>query len=161
MREMRNGKQALSKEMAMGILRKSEKATLALFDSDEDFPYAVVINPILIENTIYFHCANEGQKIDVLKKDNRVCLSAVGRVKIISEKFTTGYESVIVNSHSYFVEDKKEKEKVLIALCEKFTPSNKIELVCNVMEKSMKNTVIVALPIESISAKGAHLEILD
>ncbi len=46
---------------------------------------------------IYFHCAREGQKIDMLKEDNHVCIEADRfiRTEPTDHGITTRYESVI------------------------------------------------------------------
>ena len=41
--------------------------------SDEGTPYVVPMNFGLGENCLYLHCAREGRKLDILRKNDRVC----------------------------------------------------------------------------------------
>lgn len=156
MRNIRKKERALSYEEGLEILRDLKIATISLYDEEEKFPYAVIINPVLIDETVYFHCAGEGHKIDVLKRNNRVCLSGVRSSKVIEEKLTTAYESVIIRSKARFVESLDEKSKALEALCKKFTPSVDEERINKVIVSSAEITTIVALKIDSLSAKGSN-----
>ena len=67
-REMRRKKQALSYEDCARILREERRGALSVI-GDMGYPYAVPLNFYYdeAEETIYFHCAREGHKIDALK----------------------------------------------------------------------------------------------
>lgn len=58
----------------MGILKKSSVCRVAFFD--EAYPYIVPLNFGFETDgnkvTLYFHCANEGKKLDLLKRNNKV-----------------------------------------------------------------------------------------
>lgn len=72
---------------------------LALFD--EKYPYIVPLSFGLEQKndniSIYFHCANEGKKTALLKKNNRVCVEAdaFGGYSGEGMNATTLYKSVI------------------------------------------------------------------
>ena len=59
---------------------------------------------------IYFHCAREGQKVDLLKADDRVCAEADRfiRTELTDHGITARYESVIGRGTCRFLEDEKE-----------------------------------------------------
>ena len=59
---------------------------------------------------IYFHCAVEGQKIDLLKADNHVCIEADRfiRTEPTDHGITTRYESVIGRGTCEFLQDGNE-----------------------------------------------------
>ena len=59
---------------------------------------------------IYFHCAMEGQKIDLLKTDNHVCIEADRFIRIepTDHGITTRYESVIGRGTCEFLQDENE-----------------------------------------------------
>lgn len=86
------------------------QAVLALLDSfttlrlglfDVAFPYVVPVNfvrdPESPLPTLYFHCAPEGKKAELLRKNNRVCVEAdrEGGFCLLRDGVTTRYESVI------------------------------------------------------------------
>lgn len=74
---------------------------LAMVDNDR--PYVVPLNyGYTYENgtlTLYFHCAAEGRKIDILKTNSDVCFEMDGEHKLIEGKIDCAYgysfESVI------------------------------------------------------------------
>ena len=75
-RDMRRKKQALSKEDCARILREERRGALSVI-GDMGYPYAVPLNFYYdeAEETIYFHCAREGHKIDALKADAKACFT--------------------------------------------------------------------------------------
>ena len=57
----------------MNIVKKCDVCRLALFD--EDYPYIVPLNfGVDMEDEqmyLYFHCANQGKKLDLIKQNNK------------------------------------------------------------------------------------------
>lgn len=68
----RKEKEIKDRAEILGILREAKYVTIAMTDADG--PYLATITHAYDEgrNAIYFHCAQEGRKVEVLKKDNRV-----------------------------------------------------------------------------------------
>lgn len=75
-REMRRFKQQLTDEECIAILQEEKRGTLAVHGED-GYPYALPINYWYdeAENTVWFHCAKVGHKIDAMRADNRVCFT--------------------------------------------------------------------------------------
>lgn len=76
-------------------------ATVRMAMKDEEYPYIVPLSfGYEVEGgrlTVFFHCATEGRKIDLLNADNRVCLEwdiMHGYVET-GHSITADYESVI------------------------------------------------------------------
>jgi nitroimidazol reductase NimA-like FMN-containing flavoprotein (pyridoxamine 5'-phosphate oxidase superfamily) len=153
MREMRKIKRKLSEEESYSLLEDLKTITISMYDEEFKTPYAVIMNPIVNGSTIFVHCANEGRKIDILKKNGNVCITAVSDSKIIEDKFTTAYKSIVITSCARFVEEKEDKIKVLELLCEKLTPSNSQDAITRLIAAQIDNTTIIAFDIESISGK--------
>ena len=153
---MRKKERQLSEEEAYAILGASKEITLSMWDSTENEPYGVIVNAILIGKTLYFHGAQEGRKLDILRSNAHVCITAVSNCAIIEEKYTTAYESIVAYAHAQILTDTKEKVKVLSAICSKFAPTNDFEQTQKIIEKAIDHTAIVALPIERITAKGSN-----
>jgi nitroimidazol reductase NimA-like FMN-containing flavoprotein (pyridoxamine 5'-phosphate oxidase superfamily) len=161
MREMRKIKRKLGDEESYKLLKDLKVVTISMYDEFEKVPYAVTINSIVVDHTIYIHCANEGRKIDVLKNNNSVCITALCDSKIIEKQFTTSYESLVIYSHARFIEDKNDKYNVLHKLCENLTPSNNENSIKKIILAELENTTIIAFDVESISGKGSCREKLD
>ena len=73
------------------ILEKGLVCRLGLYDGQ--YPYVVPLNYGYRNGCIYFHCAREGRKIDILKKNDRVCIEVD-----IDSRDRTGRSAVPVDS---------------------------------------------------------------
>lgn len=73
----------------------------------ENYPYIVPLSfgfhACDEKLTVYFHCASEGKKIDLLTTDNRVCLEwdILKGYAEINRSITADYESVIAFGKAY------------------------------------------------------------
>ena len=61
--EIRRKEKKLSDEETIEILKTGEEGVLATTGKD-NYPYAVPLNYAYHNNSIYFHCATSGHKID-------------------------------------------------------------------------------------------------
>ena len=137
---------------ALDVLKSSEYATLATTNPDGT-PYCIPISFCLADNTIYFHCATEGKKLDNIKQNNAVCLSCVRYTKLLPEQFTTEYESAVVMGKCEIVSNETEKIMALRAICEKYAKNNMSGF--DVMiEKSLHRTCVCRISIEMITGKA-------
>lgn len=101
----------------INIIKKCDVCRIAL--NDKDFPYIVPLNFGLDiqgkEVYLYFHCAMEGKKLDLIAKDNRVTfeMDCDHNFILYEERMscTMGYESVIETVPD---ENKYESLKILM-----------------------------------------------
>ncbi len=83
----------------LAIVAKSQVVRLGLFA--EDYPYVVPLSFGYEQRDgtliVYFHCAAQGKKIDLIARDNRVCLEwdALAGYVETGHSVTADYESVI------------------------------------------------------------------
>jgi hypothetical protein len=92
------------------IITKATVVHLAMVDSDE--AYVVPVNFGYEENCLYFHSAIKGHKIDLLKKNNRVCFSVYGDYMLETTPKSAckeKYRSVTGRGRAHFVEDNSSK----------------------------------------------------
>lgn len=113
-------------QWAFEVFDKAPFITLSMIRPDGT-PYAVPLNIVRKdETTFYFHCAFEGEKINCLKLNPIVSLSAVSRCtpKYEEDKnnFTEYYNSAIALGKAKPVEDAAEKVEALRLICERFLP---------------------------------------
>ncbi len=89
---------------------------------DEKFPYVVPLSVGYDLNednvTLYFHCAKEGKKIELLKKNNQVSFEMCNEGKpVFAEKTPCNsgyyYSSVMGNGKAIFIDDYEEKAHAL------------------------------------------------
>lgn len=95
LKEMRRKDRQLSEDEAMIILLKGEYGILSTIGTD--YPYAVPVNYVAVNDSIYIHGTCElGQKDENIQKNSKVCFTVVGDTEVLHSKFSEKYESVIV-----------------------------------------------------------------
>ena len=119
--KMRRSRQQLTDEATKEILRNGREMTLALADGD-GFPYAVPVNFVYDGNSIFFHSAPSGHKIDTLSHNNRVSACIIDKGDIVPEEFTTYFRSAIIFGEARFINNIDEKIKIFEMLSEKYSP---------------------------------------
>ncbi len=114
--------QQLSPEAATKFLTQESVGYLATCDR-AGAPYITPLNYVYHDGKIYFHCANEGRKLENIEANQRVCF-AVSRVdkEVFAPdacKCSTRYTSVLVFGTAMVVEDTPKKVRLLNALVAK------------------------------------------
>jgi nitroimidazol reductase NimA-like FMN-containing flavoprotein (pyridoxamine 5'-phosphate oxidase superfamily) len=66
------------------IMNAAMVCRLAL--ADDEGPYIVPLCFGYSGGTLYFHTAKEGRKLDILRKNNRVCFEMVGRAYVVADE---------------------------------------------------------------------------
>ncbi len=99
---------------------------VASFAAGGGAPYCVPLSLVRVGDDLFFHCAMEGRKLELLRADPRVCVAFVTdtRPAYVPEKnlFTTYFKSAVVTGSAFEVTDPARKTAALRALCEKLTP---------------------------------------
>ncbi len=136
------------------LLEISEYGFLSLGINDNGYAYGIPMSYAFDkeENVIYFHCAPKGQKLEILKQNNKVSFCIVGKTLPIGEKFTTLYESVIVFGKVDIYPSDEDKRTSLRQLVRKYSPDH-IEIGETYMEKSFQRTNTFKISIEHITGK--------
>ncbi len=93
------------------ILSTSEICRLGFIDSDR--AYILPFNYGYQDGFIYIHCAREGKKIDLIKKNNLVCIEIehIARIEKYDKacKWATTYRSVIGYGKVKIITDYEQK----------------------------------------------------
>lgn len=126
MRPMRKTKRQKDSAWALEVFDKAPYVTVSMMRPDGT-PYGIPLSLIRKdESTFYFHCASDGEKIDCIKYNPIVSLSAVSKCspKYEEEKnnFTEYFHSAIAIGKVEFVSDLDEKIFALRLICERFLP---------------------------------------
>lgn len=145
---MRKKSREMDASWALEVMDRAPYITVGMTDAD-GMPYAVPLSLARTdENTFYFHCATEGKKLDILRSNPNVCLSAVGKCKpTVGPKdgsFTLEYKSAIAFGKAEVVEDDEEKRTALRAICLRFLPKH-MEAFDAAVERSMSRTAVVRI----------------
>jgi hypothetical protein len=86
----------LDEAQATELLKKGEYGIFSV-QAEEGGAYGIPINYAWDgKQSIYLHCAPEGRKLRCIKICNRVSFCIVGHTQVISNKFSTAYESIVL-----------------------------------------------------------------
>ena len=102
------------------ILEKNQIVTIAM--CHENHPYLVSFNYLYekSQNCLYFHCANEGKKIDYLTKNPEVCGEILENHGYATGECSHYYRSVHFEGKVSFIQDTEEKRAMLKSMIEHF-----------------------------------------
>lgn len=150
-REMRRKDRQLKESEAIEILKNNTYGVLSTINN-EGYPYGVPLSYIFINNSIYFHSATKGQKLDNILDNSNVSFCVVGKTEILPDQFSTKYESVIVFGKAIEVVD-DEKNTALLDILNKYS-TDYIEQGKVYIEKAIAATKVIKINIEHISGKS-------
>ena len=132
------------------IIRGSLACRLAL--SDDNRPYVVPLCFGYENNTLYFHSATEGKKVEILRKNSNVCFEFdIDHEVIRGEKpckWSMKYRSVIGFGKGSLVEDLEGKRKGLDAIMKHYSGSS-----FEYVKPAMENIVVIKVEIISMTGK--------
>jgi nitroimidazol reductase NimA-like FMN-containing flavoprotein (pyridoxamine 5'-phosphate oxidase superfamily) len=150
-KEMRRKERSMSLNNAKEFLMRASVGRLGL--SLNNHPYIVPLNYVYFNEKIYFHCSIEGQKLDYLKKNHRICFEVdeFQGVKKRNNPCSSGakYRSVIVNGNAKLVLEMGIKMVILKKLMKKYTGVN----TSSFNDKPFIRTQIVEITIDRITGK--------
>ena len=137
-----------------GLLRQCHVGRLGTIGADGS-PVIKPLNFVYLEGDIYFHCAREGEKVEDIKRDERVCFEIdlpVGYVRSDENPCKAGYlyQSVIAKGRAFIVEEKEKKLRALKALMEKYQPEGGYG---PFPEEKLMLTAVVRIILDHISGK--------
>lgn len=150
-REMYKKERQMSSEATAAIFSKGNHGTLAV-NGDDGYPYAVPVNYVYDGGKIYIHSAKYGYKIDAVKRDDKVCFSAILNSKMQQDKFTAAFQSVIAFGKISFVEDEAEKKRILEQFIYKMSPEF-VEGGMKFVNAAIGKTALLCIDVEEIKGK--------
>ena len=106
--------------------------------------------------SLYFHCALEGEKLDDIRRDSRVCFEVdlpIAYVKGTSDAPCRAeylYRSVIIRGQAFRIEDRTEKIRALDSLMRKYQPETDFS---GYSDEKLAITGIVRIDIGDLSGK--------
>jgi len=154
MKKMRRAdKEITSKAAIEGIISRSLVCRLAL--ADENQPYIVPLCFGYKDNSLYFHSAVQGKKIDIIKKNNRVCFEFDIDYEVIKAdkacEWGMQYKSVVGFGQASFLEDSESKRRALDIIMKQYSGESSAY-----PEAKLKHTVIIKVDIQHMTGKQAQ-----
>lgn len=138
---------------ALDVIDRSHWAALATVNEDGT-PYCIGLNVARAENTLYFHCAKEGQKLENLLRNPAVCLLFVCYAN--PTRFTCEYKSAVVTGTARAVLDAEGKKRAMERICQHFTPEHMGNFKRS-MSASQEKMMVWQVDIETLSGKENKL----
>jgi nitroimidazol reductase NimA-like FMN-containing flavoprotein (pyridoxamine 5'-phosphate oxidase superfamily) len=110
-------------------------------------PYIVAVNHVFHKSALWFHCAAEGRKLNLLRADPRLGFFAA--VDIVQDGTTTRYRSVYGTGRAEIVGDAALKRDILKVIAGRF------EAPCRfpVPAEELDATTVVRIEIETLTGK--------
>lgn len=144
---MRKSERRRDEAWAFDVFDKAPYVTVSMVRPDGT-PYGLPLSLVRKDRTFYFHCADEGEKLDCLRENPIVSLSAVSKCtpKYEEEKqnFTEHYHSAIAIGWAHIVDNDAEKICALRMLCERFLPKY-MEHFDDAIKRSLYRTVVIRI----------------
>lgn len=120
--EVRKKSRAMTEAEAKDVFRRTSWGVLAVGDA-EGWPYGVPVNYGYADGKFYIHSTSgESHKLDALRQNDKVCLTAVPRHTLLPEKLSTDYESAVAFCRARVVEDAEEKRAAMGKMMEGLLP---------------------------------------
>ncbi len=143
------------------ILKRATIGRMATIGND-GFPYITPVNYVYWNGSIYFHCAHKGEKIDNIKRDDRVCFEVDIPLAYLGMDYDQKrptcnvhqfYHCVIIKGRAEKVEEIDEKVGALNALMDSHENESDFEPVTS-KTKPVHLCSVIAIRVESISGKS-------
>ena len=132
------------------IIRRAQICHLGLCDGDQ--PYVIPMSFGYEGNALYFHCATEGRKMDILRRNNKACFQVEADYALAVKDNACGadmkYRSVIGFGRISFIEDPAEKRRAFAVLMRQYSPGT-----FAFPDAAVARTRILRLDIEQMTGK--------
>jgi nitroimidazol reductase NimA-like FMN-containing flavoprotein (pyridoxamine 5'-phosphate oxidase superfamily) len=135
------------------LLKRGQVCHVAMCDGDK--PYVVPLCYGYADGAIYIHCAREGRKLEVLRKNSNVCFEitidgAVTKGDAACD-WAFAYKSVIGFGRAELIEDANRKREALDVIMRQFSgPAGPYS------EGSLARTLIIKVEIASMTGKRSR-----
>lgn len=151
-RPMRRANRAISEEAAKQLLLQSKRGVLAV-NGDDDYPFAIPVNYCYdpAQGKIYFHGAKAGQKVDALKRSDKVCFTVYGNEQHKPGEWAPYVQSTVAFGRCRLVEDAAVTETRVRELAMKYYPSR--EEIEAEIAKAIQGVQLYEITIEHLTGK--------
>ncbi|MBQ7371524.1 MAG: pyridoxamine 5'-phosphate oxidase family protein [Blautia sp.] len=151
-RKMMRGKQQITEEECIEILKKEPRGVLSVL-GDDDYPYGMPINHYYCEEDgkLYFHGGKKGHKIDAILKHDKASFCVYDEGYRREGEWALNIKSVIVFGRIEILQDQEKVYEISRLLSYKFTKDE--EYISHEIKRSGPNTLMFALTPEHMTGK--------
>ena len=157
----RKEKEIKDRKEMIEVLTGARYVTIAMCKADE--PYLVTLSHGYdpVKECIYFHCAGEGKKIDILKGNNNVWGQALLDRGYVTGKCDHLYKAVHFKGTVTFVKDIEEKKQALTTMINQLEENPKEVIEKQITEESLAIVNIGRIDIEGMTGKRSEKPIIS
>jgi hypothetical protein len=134
------------------VLRRSQICRLGL--CDRGIPYVIPLCFGYKDKTLYFHCAQKGRKLDIIRDNNNVCFEVETDLELVRHeeacKWDFKYRSVIGFGKASLVEGLKAKKEAFAIIMAHYSDEKH-----DIPETNLNGVAIVRIDIQSLTGKSA------
>ena len=109
----------IDQDECIEVIKKNNVGILSL-NNTAGHPYGVPLNYMFWDGALYFHCAKEGKKLNLISSDDRACFVIIGKNEVVPNELTTYYQSVIIFGNIEKITDDGTKNDILLRFGEYF-----------------------------------------
>ena len=153
---MRQQKKEINDKKVIGNLLGSAAVGRLGTIGRDGYPRIKPLNFVHIDRAVYFHSAKEGEKIDDILRDGRVCFEVdlpIAYVKGTQDDPCGAsylYQSVIIYGKAALVHDETERRRALSELMRKYQPGGGYG---GFLDAKLAITAVVRIDIETMTGK--------
>lgn len=149
-RDMRRIKQQITEQECFEILKQEPRGILALY-GENDYPYALPMNHLFLDNKLYFHAAKTGHKLDALEKNGRVSFCVMDKGFRKENEWALNIKSVIIFGKIRKIDNADETMHIVRQLGLKYYPT--AEEVEETLQKTISRVQLLELSIDHMTGK--------
>jgi uncharacterized protein len=150
----RKDREVTEVEDILGIMEKCDVCRIGLCDDNK--PYVVPLNfGYEYQNgglTLFFHCATEGRKLDILQKNNNACFEMDCSHRLVAAdsacNFSMEFESVMGSGKIEILTDEKEKTAGLQVIMAHYAGQKTFQF-----GEKVKTIHVLKMPVDAVSSK--------
>ena len=136
------------------IIRSSQVCRLGMTDGHE--PYIIPLCFGYDGQALYFHSAKEGRKLDILRRNNKVCFEFDILEAIVADeqacRWGARFQSIMGTGIAHIIESQEEKIRALQLLMQQYSPA-----AYTFPDQLVATTAIIRVDIETVSGKHGRL----
>ena len=149
----RNEREINDREEMEAIIQRAQVCRIGL--SEKDVPYIVPMDFGYEGNCLYFHCASEGKKLDMIRQNSKVCFEMDIDHQMVKPagrpcEWSAKYRSVIGFGKAFIIEDLQEKSAALNIITRHYGGDR-----YDFSEKELERVGIIKIEISSMTGKKA------
>jgi len=109
------------------LLERAKVGRISTLGAD-GYPYTVAVHFAVLDGKVYFHGLGQGEKLDNIKNDGRVCFEVDEYIRLMADGVTfpcdadAEYESVVIRGNAVVLEDSDLKKTALMEIIRKYMP---------------------------------------